>query len=125
MQNQDPTANTDPNEYINQLVNVNSLEQLIDINQTLSTDAGSTPSSTGTGANPVVTHAANSANPAASPSAAASPLATTSGAAVSSSSPASYMSGNLSAPNATPAAQRVGHALAGRTHASTLEPVNP
>ena len=36
MQNQDPTANTDPNEYINQLVNVNSLEQLIDINQNLS-----------------------------------------------------------------------------------------
>jgi flagellar basal-body rod modification protein FlgD len=26
MQNQDPTATTDPNEYINQLVNVNSLE---------------------------------------------------------------------------------------------------
>jgi flagellar basal-body rod modification protein FlgD len=36
MKNQDPTANTDPNEYINQLVNVNSLEQLISINQTLS-----------------------------------------------------------------------------------------
>ncbi len=29
MQNQDPTATTDPNEYINQLVQVNSLEQLI------------------------------------------------------------------------------------------------
>ena len=38
MQNQDPTADTDPNEYINQLVQVNSLEQLIDINQTLSGD---------------------------------------------------------------------------------------
>src|SRR5271169_4933892 len=36
MQNQDPTADTDPNEYINQLVQVNSLEQLIDINQNLS-----------------------------------------------------------------------------------------
>jgi flagellar basal-body rod modification protein FlgD len=47
MQNQDPTADTDPNEYINQLVQVNSLEQLIDINQNLSTVlgiAGSTPS---------------------------------------------------------------------------------
>ncbi len=42
MQNQDPTADTDPNEYINQLVQVNSLEQLIDINQTLTTDLGST-----------------------------------------------------------------------------------
>lgn len=36
MRNQDPTAATDPNEYINQLVNVNSLQQLISINQTLS-----------------------------------------------------------------------------------------
>ena len=35
MQNQDPTATTDPNEYINQLVSVNSLEQLIQINETL------------------------------------------------------------------------------------------
>lgn len=37
MKNQDPTANTDPNQYINQLVNVNSLQQLISINQTLTT----------------------------------------------------------------------------------------
>ena len=37
MQNQDPTADTDPNEYIDQLVQVNSLEQLIHINQTLAT----------------------------------------------------------------------------------------
>src|ERR1700679_915750 len=37
MQNQDPTSDTDPNEYIDQLVNVNSLEQLININQTLPT----------------------------------------------------------------------------------------
>ena len=44
MQNQDPTAETDPNEYINQLVQVNSLEQLIDINQTLTTDLGSSSS---------------------------------------------------------------------------------
>src|ERR1700690_854199 len=50
MQNQDPTANTDPNEYINQLVQVNSLEQLIDINQNLSTalgDSGTSGSSGG------------------------------------------------------------------------------
>jgi flagellar basal-body rod modification protein FlgD len=39
MKNQDPTANTDPNEYINQLVQVNSLEQLISINQTLQSGA--------------------------------------------------------------------------------------
>src|SRR5579884_2623232 len=33
MKNQDPTATTDPNAYIDQLVQVNSLEQLIQINQ--------------------------------------------------------------------------------------------
>lgn len=42
MKNQDPTANTDPNEYINQLVQVNSLEQLIQINQNLTTALGGT-----------------------------------------------------------------------------------
>lgn len=40
LRNQDPTANTDPNEYINQLVQVNSLQQLISINQEL---GGSSP----------------------------------------------------------------------------------
>jgi hypothetical protein len=34
MKNQDPTSATDPNQYVNQLVSVNSLEQLIEINQT-------------------------------------------------------------------------------------------
>lgn len=46
MQNQDPTADTDPNEYINQLVQVNSLEQLVQINQDL---GGSSASSSATG----------------------------------------------------------------------------
>lgn len=45
MQNQDPTSQTDPNEYINQLVQVNSLEQLININQNLSTALGISNSS--------------------------------------------------------------------------------
>ena len=40
LKNQDPTANTDPNAYVNQLVQVNSLQQLIQINQ--NTDAPST-----------------------------------------------------------------------------------
>ena len=35
MKNQDPTATTDPNAYIDQLVQVNSLQQLISINQDL------------------------------------------------------------------------------------------
>jgi flagellar basal-body rod modification protein FlgD len=41
LKNQDPTANTDPNEYINQLVQVNSLAQLVSINQTLIADSQS------------------------------------------------------------------------------------
>ena len=40
LQNQDPTANTDPNEYVDQLVQVNDLQQQIQMNQTL--DGGPT-----------------------------------------------------------------------------------
>ena len=43
MQNQDPTQPTDPNTYIQQLVSVNSLQQLIAIN----TDLGGSAASTG------------------------------------------------------------------------------
>jgi len=46
LQNQDPTASTDPNEYINQLVQVNSLEQLIAINQDLTPASGGSGSGT-------------------------------------------------------------------------------
>ena len=49
MKNQDPTAPTDPNAYISQLVGVNSLQQLISINSEL---GGSSTSSSGSaGAN--------------------------------------------------------------------------
>ena len=44
MKNQDPTAQTDPNEYVNQLVQVNSLEQLISINETLQAGLKGDPS---------------------------------------------------------------------------------
>jgi flagellar basal-body rod modification protein FlgD len=37
LKNQDPTQPTDPNAYIQQLVGVNSLQQLIEINKGLST----------------------------------------------------------------------------------------
>lgn len=51
MKNQDPTQPTDPNAYISQMVDVNSLQQLIGINQgitSLDTAAGTTTgSSTG------------------------------------------------------------------------------
>ncbi|MGD0346359.1 MAG: flagellar hook capping FlgD N-terminal domain-containing protein [Terracidiphilus sp.] len=135
MQNQDPTADTDPNEYINQLVNVNSLEQLIDINQTLSTDLGST---SGNGTSTQATEAASGSTNAATPAfaatslrttahAAASPLSAMSGVSTSNSSTISTqrISDNLSVPNANPAAERVGHALAGRTHATSLEGTLP
>jgi flagellar basal-body rod modification protein FlgD len=131
MQNQDPTANTDPNEYINQLVNVNSLEQLIDINQNLSTALGGpgTSASSGVGAQTAQTASAVS-GPAASPalsggasskanvpalpqSALASVSAANGEHALSSA--ASRASGNLSVPNASPAAHQVAHSLDGRT----------
>lgn len=62
MQNQDPTADTDPNEYINQLVQVNSLEQLIDINQTLTT---AYPASTTSSSTPQSASAATTGSPSA------------------------------------------------------------
>jgi flagellar basal-body rod modification protein FlgD len=45
LKNQDPTANTDPNAYVDQLVQVNSLQQLIQINQNTTSTTGSAPSS--------------------------------------------------------------------------------
>ena len=49
IQNQDPTQQTDPMQYITQLVGVNSLEQLVQINQTLTTATG-TGTTTGSAA---------------------------------------------------------------------------
>jgi flagellar basal-body rod modification protein FlgD len=46
MKNQDPTQPTDPNAYIQQLVGVNSLQQLISINQDL-TGIGTSTSTSG------------------------------------------------------------------------------
>jgi flagellar basal-body rod modification protein FlgD len=45
LKNQDPTQPTDPNAYISQLVGVNSLQQLIQINQGLTTIEPSTTNS--------------------------------------------------------------------------------
>jgi len=47
MKNQDPTQPTDPNAYIQQLVGVNSLQQLISINQDLSSTTTTGTPSTG------------------------------------------------------------------------------
>jgi flagellar basal-body rod modification protein FlgD len=120
MQNQDPTADTDPNEYINQLVNVNSLEQLININQTLTSAYGSSSSSsTTTGA---------------SASGAQSATATTAGSALSALQPAGsttptsgtgastlqQVAGNLSVPSATTASQAVARSLNGQSPARSI-----
>ena len=124
MQNQDPTADTDPNEYINQLVQVNSLEQLIDINQTLSgnvtgasAQSGSSPSAqaTGTTSSPAATSATGFAQKPGPSVMASSGVAR--GNAATQISPASRVAGNLSIPGVDPAAQRVGHALDGRSRA--------
>ncbi len=45
MKNQDPTQPTDPNAYIQQLVGVNSLQQLISINQDLTPTTSTAASS--------------------------------------------------------------------------------
>ena len=46
MKNQDPTQPTDPNAYIQQLVGVNSLQQLIAINKELGTATSGTSATT-------------------------------------------------------------------------------
>jgi len=115
MQNQDPTAQTDPNEYINQLVSVNSLEQLISINQNLSTalgltNGGSTSPATAGGTTPTAGIAAAPA--VGSKMAAAHPA----GAAAVQTPSHKHASGNLSVPEDKPAAHRVAQALGGRPH---------
>jgi len=133
MQNQDPTAQTDPNEYINQLVQVNSLEQLISINQNLSTALGSP----GTGSTKTQAAAGQATSAQTMASSAALPGAGTVGKAAGlpaapspGSSTAAAISqfaqsagprrapGNLSVPGAQAAAHTVAHALDGRSHAA-------
>ncbi|MFZ0744092.1 MAG: flagellar hook capping FlgD N-terminal domain-containing protein [Terracidiphilus sp.] len=118
MQNQDPTADTDPNEYINQLVNVNSLEQLIDINQTLSSATSSTTptggvSVPGASANTLAGSAEGAASKAVQVFSGAQSGAAATGAAVQVMGPR-QAPGNLGIPEANPAAQRVARSLSGR-----------
>jgi flagellar basal-body rod modification protein FlgD len=123
MQNQDPTATTDPNEYINQLVNVNSLEQLISINQNLSTALGTSTSASGaasTAQNPAASTAKTSTaapmavGPLAAHPATSSPAAGGNLAALTSA--LKHTPGNLTVPDANPAAQSVASALSGKSH---------
>lgn len=139
MQNQDPTADTDPNEYINQLVQVNSLEQLISINQTLSTALGGTNSSSSASTNSTPAGASTSSETGASPAAAAAQglAAVHKASALNAAQPAASnaatvydqaahaarhmrVPGNLSVPEAQPAALRVAHALDGHSHSQSM-----
>jgi flagellar basal-body rod modification protein FlgD len=71
LQNQDPTAPTDPNAYITQMVGVNSLQQLISINQGIGTIdtslGGTTTPTTATGGVTSGSPTANAVTPAANP----------------------------------------------------------
>lgn len=102
MKNQDPTATTDPNEYINQLVNVNSLQQLISINQVLTTSL--TPAAAdSTGGNANARTQAIDSGIDAGVAGAMHPAA------------AQLAPGNLGIPASTPAASRIAQSLSGRS----------
>jgi flagellar basal-body rod modification protein FlgD len=97
LKNQDPTANSDPNQYVNQLVQVNSLEQLIQINETLTNNLGSGSAQSeysavtgSTGMHSVPQIAVN---------------------AVAERASQRFSVGNLSAPTENPAARRIAQAL--------------
>jgi len=107
MQNQDPTADTDPNEYINQLVQVNSLEQLISINQTLTSDTTPSGDLVRDPATSQVASALNGAQPAAT---AKSPVLAAQQGIAGSTLP-QVVEGNLAVHGANPAAQRVAESL--------------
>ena len=123
MKNQDPTAQTDPNEYVNQLVNVNSLEQLIDINQTLTAAYGPGSISNATSAATSNVVSSSIAHPASVRTASAqsdAQMSLPAGGAINRPTleglNSAASAGNLSIPGANPAATRLAESLAGRTH---------
>jgi flagellar basal-body rod modification protein FlgD len=145
MKNQDPTSDQDPNEYINQLVQVNSLEQLIDINQNLTTALGGAGGATGGGTGTPGSAAGQSSGAApgvqgltaqnalsqiqgaarakAGAMAGAQPL----GSSATGSDPAAtfaarlrHAPGNLAVPQANPAADHVAHALDGQSRKQSI-----
>jgi flagellar basal-body rod modification protein FlgD len=125
MKNQDPTANTDPNQYINQLVQVNSLQQLIAINQTLTANSGAdSPASRTTSAGPGLAGFSPNMNSQAphmageTHQAVAQPAATLHSNIAHPATTTRFASGNLTVPTAQPAAQRVAESLAGSARTS-------
>lgn len=112
MKNQDPTAQTDPNAYVNQLVQVNSLQQLIEINENISgalTHASGTNPGTGKSV-----PGRMASVPDQSSAATWTGKGGTSYPIPVSGTPVPAVSGNIGIPAATAAAQRVAQALSGR-----------
>lgn len=111
LKNQDPTANTDPNAYINQLVGVNSLQQLIKINETLTPGLSSTAESSGNRVSGRSTYGL-AADPRVD-GANGDTVAASSAAAQSHGSGIRSVFGNLGVPEASPAANRAAQSLSG------------
>jgi len=114
MKNQDPTADTDPNAYIDQLVQVNSLEQLIDINSTLTSDLSTSTTSTSSSKIASASQTATSSLTAASATGTSAAAQSDSSSSASPNSTVQHTSGNLSVPAANSSAERVAHALSGQ-----------
>jgi flagellar basal-body rod modification protein FlgD len=122
MQNQDPTSDTDPNEYIDQLVNVNSLEQLININQTLSTAFPSTSATPDASTSSATAQSAMKSRPAGTTPPTNGVHGVSSGSIqptghpvpVQGGAPVSINQGNLNAPSTNPSALRVARSLDGQ-----------
>jgi len=117
MKNQDPTAQTDPNEYINQLVQVNSLEQLIEINQNLSSALGTSGTEASPSASPKFAHTIGTMTWTPDVSIPTSRSSDGGGrnADVVSRNAVETIQGNLGTTVSANAAQRVAQALSGRT----------
>ena len=111
MQNQDPTSQTDPNAYVNQLVQINSLEQLIAMNGNLTAVLGAATNTPTKSATPT---AAITSEPAETEKYSIAGLKPKLGNDTQAQSSAiGVASGNLSTPGATAASQKVAHALDG------------
>jgi flagellar basal-body rod modification protein FlgD len=65
LQNQDPTSDSDPNAYVNQLVDVNSLQQLISINSGIGTLDSSVDGTSSSASGDAVTSTEGSSSPSA------------------------------------------------------------
>lgn len=119
LKNQDPTAQTDPNAYVTQLVQVNSLQQLISINQTLNSSVGAAGQSVAGAGNLQRAGSSGAAHPSRQLAAASADSPNLTSALTPSplnrgaDGTLQTTAGNLGVPIANPAASRVAHALDG------------